>query len=206
MCQSSPKRELWSVRDTCTNSESVQTERHWKRRSSPCGSTRTGLMDRKEMTRTLDAWIATTYAHARADRRLPTGRNALKSYIIESDDENVAKDPDSLALFFSDHAAVPHVQIEATDDPTLHQLRFPRYNIDFFPRYTGSKVLDSAHYCLSRSSRRLNSAAHSTYAFSGFDLDSNAVHGRMVRITGCTKICNVQVLNANGRISRQSAR
>ena len=72
------------------------------------------------MARILDKWIATTYASAKRSRRLPSGRNALKSYIVEANASPVSENGALVNHFFS-HEDIPvPVKLNATDDPSLN--------------------------------------------------------------------------------------
>lgn len=89
-------------------------------------------MDRKEMTRHLDEWMSSSYAHFRASRRLPRGRNPLKSYIVEANALDGSKRQEGVTSFFK-HADLPiPVEVEETDDPTLQILRIGRSGVSFF--------------------------------------------------------------------------
>jgi hypothetical protein len=89
-------------------------------------------MDRREMARHLDAWIATSYSHSRVDRRLPKGRNALKSYIVESDNSNASRDRNALEELFLENPSSLRADIQQTKDPTLFQLHFPKRGVSFY--------------------------------------------------------------------------
>lgn len=89
-------------------------------------------MDRKEMGRILDEWMARGYAKLRASRRLPRGRNLLKSYLIEANVPNVAEDREAVPRFFAECVTHVSVDVRSTDDPTIYVLNFERQRIGVF--------------------------------------------------------------------------
>lgn len=126
-------------------------------------------LDRREMGRRLDEWISHTYAHARNARRLPSGRNALKSYIVEVDDTSIAESSNSIVHFLTGDSLPVRVRVERTDDPTLHTVYIGRSQVEFYldtldERFwvlhtiSPADIADQAVRSLVNRTRRLDSA------------------------------------------------
>lgn len=89
-------------------------------------------MDRKEMSRVLDEWMASSYAKFRTSGRLPSGRNPLKSYIVEANVVEGDDRRDCIKTFFADPHLPVSVDVAETDDPTLQTIRVGRTGVPFF--------------------------------------------------------------------------
>jgi hypothetical protein len=89
-------------------------------------------MDRKEMARTLDEWMARSYAGFVSTGRLPTGRNPLKSYIVEANATGVGDRPGAVQDFFLGSDIRTPVEVSDTDDPTLHLVQLGRKRVPFY--------------------------------------------------------------------------
>jgi hypothetical protein len=126
-------------------------------------------MNRREMERTLDEWIASTYASARKSRRLPSGRHALKTYIIESNALDSDESRDAIGQFFAHEELSVPVSVKNTDDPSLYQIKVISKDVDFYldtldARYwvlhtiSAAEAADSAVRSLVQRTRLLDSA------------------------------------------------
>lgn len=89
-------------------------------------------MDRKEMARVLDDWMASGYAHFKDSGRLPRGRNPLKSYIVEANAPGIDDHRNGVKSFFDSADLSVPVEVEETDDPTLQNIRVGHGKVPFF--------------------------------------------------------------------------
>jgi len=89
-------------------------------------------MDRKEMVRTLDEWMGRSYAGFKDSGRLPSGRNPLKSYVVEANVEGVGEHAHALQQFFSGPDVPTPVEMSETDDPSLPLLQLGGKRVSFF--------------------------------------------------------------------------
>jgi hypothetical protein len=89
-------------------------------------------MDRKEMARILGEWMASSYTHFKESGRLPTGRNPLKSYIVEANVPEANEQRDGIKKFFANAEIAVPVEVLETDDTTLQVIRIGRKRVEFF--------------------------------------------------------------------------
>lgn len=88
-------------------------------------------MDRREMANVLESRMVAGYTAQQATGRVPKGRNPLKSYLVEANVPDDAKNNHRILNFLESHVETP-MEIEETKDPSLLLLRLGTNKTEFF--------------------------------------------------------------------------